>query len=461
MKTFSKLHLEKNQDSTGYFIKDAVHNEIEFSGENIWIYDLINTPEMQRLAKILQLSLSYHNFPTATHTRLSHCLGAYQVCQKIINHLVINGDLDLNPKTQIQINIALASAILHDIGHGPHSHAFEKYLNFSHEINAVSILKDPKTAVHQIMVQKARNDQLPDHFYIEHVAKIINKQNDQVELNWVQDLISSQIDTDRLDYLMRDSYFSGVSYGNISLDLLIKWITITNKKMRFEINNNNWINRIAFQAKAKLLVQQFLNARLAMYLELYENYYSSSYETIVSLIIERFKQVYQKNKEQKLIEKYHFLYQLIIPYFDQENWFEYESFLKLNDENFNLIINSFQEADDPVLRSLSCLFHGNMSKTDHRLLRVKPNEAFEMLAKYQKKFGTDPKKLDFLMIKNRQVVFYNDKEPLLIYDPNENLVVDGWKYLLKNKLINDEKIISRAEHNKIILVSKKFLNEIT
>lgn len=177
---------------------------------------------MQRLGKILQLGLSHHNFPTVTHTRLSHCLGTYQVCQKIIHRLIINGDLIINPSTQITINLALTSALLHDIGHGPHSHAFEKYLNFSHEQNATNLLLTPTTAIHKILSKKAVNDQLPANYYVTNIAKIINKQNDDPKLSWVQDLISSQIDADRLDYLLRDSYFSGINYGKINLDLLIK-----------------------------------------------------------------------------------------------------------------------------------------------------------------------------------------------------------------------------------------------
>lgn len=173
------------------------------------------------MGQILQLSLSFNNFPTATHTRLSHSLGVYEVCNRIIKELIANKSLDPR-RHRIAVNVALAAALLHDVGHGPHSHAFEKYMNFDHEIFSEKILNSPSTPVNRILREKALADNLDPDFYATTIAKIIAKKNRDPELKWVQDLISSQIDVDRLDYLLRDSYFSGLDYGKFNLELIIK-----------------------------------------------------------------------------------------------------------------------------------------------------------------------------------------------------------------------------------------------
>lgn len=198
--------------------------------------------------------------------------------------------------------------------------------------------------------------------------------------------------------------------------------------MNYEGNNNQqWCQRIAFSEKAKLLIHNFLNARLAMYWELYENNYSTAYEQLISLMIQRFKLLFQKGQEKKLITNYYFLFQLIIPYFATQPQFNYQQFLQLNDETFNLIIDKFQQADDPTLRSLAYLFHGKIDQSQHCLLRVDRKTANFLQQQYttffhQKKYD---ERVVLELMENGPVKLYNQKEQLLIYDQPQNLVLNG------------------------------------
>ncbi|WP_391592213.1 HD domain-containing protein [[Mycoplasma] cavipharyngis] len=457
---YSKLHLEINNKKKLYFIKDAIHHEISFDQNQLWIYQLVNTPEIQRLGKILQLSLSFNNFPTATHTRLSHSLGVYYVTNQFIQEFIRRKILDPD-HDRLAINIALVAALLHDVGHGPHSHAFELYTNYNHEFFATKILRSKETQIHQILVEKAINDHLDEDFYIEHIIKIINKKNDDPNLRWVQDLISSQLDADRLDYLLRDSYFSGIDYGKNKFDLLIKWSIIVRDQ---HLKNNSlaekkqFLNKIAFYQKANYLITDFLINRFLMHAELYTNSYSTIYENLISLIIKIFKQNYQTIIDDPQLQPFIYFYQLLKPYLlESPNQFNYQQFLKLTDETFNIILDSFCQASHPDLKSLTNLLHGNISQSEHQYLILKLDQ-FADVIQIMKKLNLDQQNTNaFLSFDNTSTtVVYDKKQPILNYNIDSDLIL-LYNDFLERSPINLKKLkkFELYTNRKIVIINKK------
>jgi len=200
----------KEHESSQYFIRDAIHKNININ-EPI-IKELIASKEFQRLRGISQLAGAQVAFPSATHTRFTHSLGVYHVLNRVFAEVF--GAKLISKKEQLIVKIA---GLLHDIGHGPFSHTFEKILNlnedknyqFNHEFYTCAIISDEKTEINQILKKY--------HININSVINIIKKDQSKCPKYQIQ-LISSQLDCDRIDYLIRDGYFTGVSYGAIDLD---------------------------------------------------------------------------------------------------------------------------------------------------------------------------------------------------------------------------------------------------
>lgn len=316
LSNFHIPHLSVKNDKS-HFIKDPIHESINFDRDQSWLYRLIDTLEFQRLHKLKQMSLIFYNFPCALHTRFTHSLGVYELCNRFIHHFLDEGELDkvVNFK---EINIALGAALLHDIGHGPLSHAFEHAIrDFEHEEMGIKIITSKETKINQILREKALADGLSEDFYVQEIVKVLNKSS---EYKWIVELISSDVDVDRMDYLVRDSYFSGVRYGNnIDIDLFIKWSTIKN-------------GRLGFSKKIMNSLEHFALSRKHMYEDLYNNAVFRSYENLITRIC--------------LFLKNHLDYYESKPFFQQckfiftknyEDW-TMKEFLDADDEKFFLFL---------------------------------------------------------------------------------------------------------------------------
>jgi HD superfamily phosphohydrolase len=182
------------------YITDNVLKNITF--EEQFLIKLFNTKEFKRLGRINQLGLTNFLFPGATHTRLAHSLGAYQLAKKFLNKFIIQDQIKID---QLTYKSTLAAALLHDIGHGPFSHLFEKISNINHEKYSLLIINDKDSEINKVLNEE--NEKL-----VENVSLILKG---KYHLEWVNQLISSEIDVDRLDYLLRDSYHVGLDYGKI------------------------------------------------------------------------------------------------------------------------------------------------------------------------------------------------------------------------------------------------------
>lgn len=318
-KCFSRPSLSTDKKKI-YFIKDPVHGSINFSPDKYWLYSLINTMEFWRLHGLRQTSLSYWNFPSALHTRFVHSLGVYELCNRFIKSFVDNGYLD-RERNRIEINIALAAALLHDIGHGPLSHALEFAVrDFEHEEMGIRIILSQETKVNEILRHKSLEDGLDENFYPNEVAKVLRKESEYV---WVMNLISSDFDVDRLDYLVRDSMHSGVLYGShIDVDLFIKWAAIKE-------------GRLVFLSKIKNGLNHFFMCRRLMYEDLYGNIVSNELEHMFMKACTLVRENLEKCSECVNFGRCGFLFSR------REREWSIEEFVRLND---SVVLDFVEEA---------------------------------------------------------------------------------------------------------------------
>ena len=200
------------------------------------VFKVIAHPYYQRLRRIHQMAFAHLVYPGAVHTRLHHSLGAYHLMCNAISELKNKG-VQITPEEETAAKIAI---LLHDIGHGPFSHALENVLinNTHHE--AISIL-----------IMRVLNDQMNGQ-----LQKAIDIFTNNYTKPFLHQLISGQLDVDRMDYLTRDSFFTGVSEGVIGYDRITKMLTVYNGELMVE-------------EKAIYSIEKFLVARRLMYWQVY------------------------------------------------------------------------------------------------------------------------------------------------------------------------------------------------
>lgn len=311
------------------FVKDVIHGVIKI--DEPWVFELINSFELNRLKHIHQLGISYVNFPNATHTRFAHSLGTYALAKSFADQIKLN-DKKLR-------NELFAAALLHDIGHGPFSHFFETITKTNHEQLTHQIILDSSTQVNQILKKHSINPV--------NVVKILRHQHKCLILN---ELISSQIDADRMDYLSRDAHFTGACYGLIDSPLLIHWMYPHN-------------NKICFDIKTVSSLENFLISRYHMYVDVYEQPKIIVLEELIRKLLKRFKYLYQQHK---VVDYYHASH-FFLPWLKDKKWTTHD-FLLTNDDVFNLLLSQIAFEKDSYLKKLYTMIvdfkHDNYSIYD-------------------------------------------------------------------------------------------------
>jgi HD superfamily phosphohydrolase len=226
------------------------------------IFSIIEHPYYQRLRRIQQMAMAQLVYPGAVHTRLHHSLGAYHLMCSAINELKGKG-VEISYEEEIA---AKAAILLHDIGHGPFSHALEEVLilNISHEDLSLQIME---------VMNEALNGQL---------NLTIQLFTNNYPKPFLHQLISGQLDVDRMDYLSRDSFFSGVSEGVIGYDRILKMLAVKN-------------NQLVVEEKGIYSIEKFLVARRQMYWQVYLHKTVLSAEKMLVKIMERVREIYQKS----------------------------------------------------------------------------------------------------------------------------------------------------------------------
>lgn len=310
--------------------RDPIHDYLYVQDQVI--LDLINTKEFQRLRRIHQLGTTSFVFHGAEHTRFSHSLGCYEVARRIVESFARNYP-SKTPSDGLWNNderlVTLCAALLHDIGHGAYSHTFEHIFNTDHEKFTTRIITDPQTEVNQVLRRIS-----PD--FPTKVASVIS--HDYPNPQVVQ-LISSQIDADRMDYLLRDSYYTGTNYGNFDLTRILRVM-------------RPYEHGIAFQMSGIHAVEDFIVSRFQMYVQVYFHSVSRSMEVILGHLLKLANQLYQSeraNHRQRNFQPHY-----LMPFFDEN--FTLDDYLKLDDGVLNTYFLQWVDDEDPILSDLAHRF---------------------------------------------------------------------------------------------------------
>ena len=230
--------------------RDPVHGLIEFKGKDRPIADLLDTHAMQRLRRIKQMGFAWLVYPGAEHSRFGHALGAFHIAQRVTQRL----DLDEGLARKVRV-----AALLHDVGHGPFSHAWEHvFPGNDHERWGARIVAE------NVELRDALERLEPG--LVEGLAGFFSKKSG-FRPRFARKLVSSQLDVDRLDYLLRDGHYSGAGYATYDLDWIIHAIQVGN----VHAGNDDPSDLVVDYRRGMYAVEQYLFARSYMYAQVYHH----------------------------------------------------------------------------------------------------------------------------------------------------------------------------------------------
>ena len=298
-------------------IRDAIHDYIHV--DHLIIWRLINSKEMQRLRRIKQLGGTYQVFQSAEHSRFVHSLGVYQVVRRMLETECLTNALSDYDKLCV-----MCAGLLHDIGHGPFSHSFEGVFEENHEDMTVKMILE-ESEVHDILVSLYK--QLPQD-----VASIIQHTHPNRIL--IQ-MVSSQLDADRMDYLLRDSYMSGTTYGHFDMSRILRTMRIRDGK-------------IVYKESGVQAIENYILARYHMYWQVYYHPTARSYEHLLQSVFQRVKDLYYDG----YVFQTHLHY--LIPML--EHRFQVSDFVDLDEAVILYYFKEFTREKDFILSDLSSRF---------------------------------------------------------------------------------------------------------
>ncbi|MBN1144959.1 MAG: HD domain-containing protein [Bacteroidales bacterium] len=237
-------------------VNDPVHGFIIIPTD--FIFDLLEHPYLQRLRRIKQLGLTSFVYPGATHTRFQHALGAVHLMSQAIENLRLKGT-DISEE---EAEAVTAAILLHDIGHGPFSHALEESIipGISHESLTVMLMNN-------------LNEEFGGRLNL-----AIRIFNNNYSKKFLHQLVSGQLDMDRMDYLMRDSFYAGVAEGTIGTERIIKMLNVVN-------------GQLVVEAKGIYSIEKFLIARRLMYWQVYYHKTVIAAENLLVKLLKRAKEI--------------------------------------------------------------------------------------------------------------------------------------------------------------------------
>ena len=309
-------------------INDPVHGFITI--DHPLLLQIISHPYYQRLRRIQQMAFAHLVFPGAVHTRLHHSLGAYHLMCNALSELKNKG-ISISAEEELSAKIAI---LLHDIGHGPFSHALENVLakDLGHERISIMIM--------EVMNEEFKgNLKTAIEIFTNHYPK-----------RFLYQLLSGQLDVDRLDYLTRDSFFTGVSEGVIGYDRIIKMLAVHNGQLMVE-------------DKAIYSIEKFLVSRRLMYWQVYLHKAVLSAEKMLVKIIVRAKELIARGQNAgSCSPTLDFFLENAAPFSLED---DLSAFCLLDDFDVMSAIKNWMFHPDPVLSRLS------RSLIERRLLKVK------------------------------------------------------------------------------------------
>ena len=370
-------------------VNDPVYGFIHIPKE--FILDLIEHPYFQRLCRISQMGLSYLVYPGARHTRFHHALGCMYLMQQAIQTLRYK-QVGITPEEEEGLYIAI---LLHDIGHGPFSHAMEHSIveGISHEEISLVFMEE-------------LNRQFEGKLSI--AIEIFQKKYHKEFMN---QLISSQLDMDRLDYLKRDSFYSGVSEGNINSQRIIAMLTVKD-------------DTLIVEEKGIYSIEEFLVARRLMYWQVYLHKTSIGAEFVLIRILARVKELTQQGKKLPMTTALRFFVENHITKetFDRH---ALHLFAQLDDYDIISGLKEWQYGDDWVLAKLSQMI------LNRDLLRVKlykspveKEKVQELLQETAQQLNISEDLAHYFVFTGEisNTAYRKDEQNILIYTKNNKIV---------------------------------------
>jgi uncharacterized protein len=357
---------------------------------NSLIYDLIQHPYFQRLRRISQMGMSYLVYPGAHHTRFHHALGCMHIMQKAVQTLQFKG-VSISEEEENALYIAI---LLHDIGHGPYSHAMEH-----------SIVEE----VHHEELSLLFMEQLNKEFDGK-LSLAIQVFKGEYHRKFMLQLISSQLDMDRMDYLKRDSFYSGVAEGNINSERLIQMMNVQD-------------DFLVIEEKGIYSVEKFLVARRLMYWQAYLHKTSVVAELILTKILKRAKELTQKGILLPCSEPLQFFLQHKISLVDFDKSV-LDKFSYLDDYDVMGAIKAWQFEDDFVIQSL-CKMILNRDLLKIQMTDDKPNKENLLALKEKLILQTkiSDKEADFFVFKGKlkNEAYSKSSEPIRILKKDKSI----------------------------------------
>ncbi len=307
--------------------RDSVHNIIRLktdSDEGKLLVRLIDTAEFQRLRRIKQLGLALFAYQAAEHSRFTHSLGALHLATRTLDKLKTKYEISTAETTAVRV-----AALLHDIGHGAFSHVIETILDFHHENFTIEAVLSDETEVGRVLRDFSPN-------IAEDVAAIIRGDFRPMAL---AQLVSSQLDVDRMDYLLRDSLMTGAKYGIYDVEWIIKSLEIDEKN-----------DRLYVSGRGIFAVEDYLQARYYMFRQVYFHRTLRSAETVLRSLLRRALELFQNGK---------FVWFAAGTPFEKilkSERLSLKEHLELDDADVMFHIKQWQKSDDAILSDLSNRF---------------------------------------------------------------------------------------------------------
>ena len=380
-----------------------------------FIFDLIQHPYFQRLRYIKQVSMTHMVYPGALHTRFQHVIGAMHLMQLAIDTLR-SKDIQISAQEE---EAALIAILLHDIGHGPFSHSLEHTLieGVSHEVISSMLM-----------------DRLNEQFS-GRLTLAITIFNDQYARRFLHQLVSGQLDTDRMDYLNRDSFFTGVSEGVISFDRIIKMLTVVN-------------DELVVEAKGIYSVEKFLIARRLMYWQVY------LHKTVIAaeqMLIKALKRAKELSNQGVILfatpALQHFLQNKVnAANFVAEKEHLYW-FTKLDDTDILSALKSWVDHDDFILRTLcQRIMRRDLFRTELRSVDFDAAEIAWYKERACKQLNLTDDQVDYFVYYQaiHNSAYSTDKEPIRIVNNKGQLLEIAEASDLSNLEALSKKVIKYA-----------------
>lgn len=333
-------------------IYDTIHEDIVI--ENQLIVDLINTKEFQRLRHIKQLSTASFTFPDAEHTRFSHSVGVMTLAKKIGEKFEKEYPMEWSKEKTL---LATVAGLLHDIGHGAFSHTFEVLFNTNHEEFTCKIICDKSTQINKVLEGYKRG-------FAKQVADVIAHKSEHKD---VTDLISSQLDADRMDYLLRDCRFTGANYGMFDKNRIIRSMLLVD-------------GRVAFKESALKAIEAFIIGRYNMYQQVYFHRTNRGAVVVLQNMLKRAKDLYATNKDY-----FRMTSPRLIPFFDDN--YDLNDYLALDDHVMMAIFALWQNSGDTILSELAYNFYNRILPTS--VIFEEPESDLDGFKAYIKSKGYD------------------------------------------------------------------------